>query len=697
MKLHLQKRKLCFLATAEFAVNAFLINHLRILATEFDITLILNTENINFLKKHGIKVKVISLPIERRINLFKDLIALYYLYLIFKKYNFWCIHSVTPKAGLLAMIAGKFANIPFKIHTFTGQVWITQPFFLKILLKRSDWLIAKLANFIFFDSASQQAFLIKEKIIEANKSYVFGMGSISGVNIQRFCPNPSIKNKIRADLGIPGHAFVFIFVGRLTKDKGLLDLVKAFSNLNNSNFYLLIVGPDEEALVPKCKLLLESSIDHVRFINYTITPEKFLQASDVLCLPSYREGFGSSVIEAAAVGLPSITSRIYGLTDAVIEGQTGLMHDPGDLEALGNAMGLLATDRKLYQKLAANARKRVINNFTDSAITQSWLEFYKNNIGVTSIHNKPWPKASVCILMATFNGEKFLKEQLDSIASQTYHNWKLFVSDDGSTDKTLDILKAYQELWGKDRLSIIKGPKQGFQKNFMSLISSKKIYGDFYMLCDQDDVWLPHKMTIAIGHLSKQNQTISQLYCGRTTYVSKNLKILQDSQLFSKAPSFRNAIVQSIAGGNTMAFNNKLKETTRIFAKEDVVSHDWWLYILCELGNGKTYYDRTSYTLYRQHENSLIGANTGLKAKLLRIFLILKGRFADYNNQHLKAFHATSLKISNRANIEIIDRFYHDREKGLLKRLRMIRDLKLYRQTRDGMIALYLAALLRRL
>jgi glycosyltransferase involved in cell wall biosynthesis len=164
--------------------------------------------------------------------------------------------------------------------------------------------------------------------------------------------------------------------------------------------------------------------------------------------------------------------------------------------------------------------------------------------------------SSVAILMCTYNGELYLKEQLDSIQNQDDQNWTLYVSDDGSTDQTLPILKSYQALWGIDKLHILKGPRQGFQKNFISLITSKKIHADFYMLCDQDDVWLPQKITAAITYLETQDQTRPQLYCGRTSYVNKKLKFIEYSELFLRPRSFHNAIVQSIAGGNTMAFNN---------------------------------------------------------------------------------------------------------------------------------------------
>jgi glycosyltransferase involved in cell wall biosynthesis len=310
-----------------------------------------------------------------------------------------------------------------------------------------------------------------------------------------------------------------------------------------------------------------------------------------------------------------------------------------------------------------------------------------------SLKNPP----AVAILMCTYNGEHYLEEQLDSIQNQDYQDWLLYVSDDGSTDQTLPTLESYQSLWGKDKLHILKGPRQGFQKNFMSLINSKKIYADFYMLCDQDDVWLPTKITAAISYLKIQDQSRPQLYCGRTSYVTKKLKFIQHSDLFLRPPSFHNAIVQSIAGGNTMAYNNALKKVSMNFKDVRIIAHDWWLYILCEISNGNTYFDINSHILYRQHERSLIGANTTWLAKAKRLYMLLSGKFIQYNNCHYEAFNSISLKIANPAHINLIDRFYTDRHKDLKTRLKMIRGLGIYRQTRDGMLALYLAALLKRL
>jgi glycosyltransferase involved in cell wall biosynthesis len=304
---------------------------------------------------------------------------------------------------------------------------------------------------------------------------------------------------------------------------------------------------------------------------------------------------------------------------------------------------------------------------------------------------------SVAILMCTYNGEDFLEEQLDSIETQDYKNWTLFVNDDGSKDSTLKILKAYQKKWGSKKLHIRKGPQKGFCQNFLQIICDKKINADLYFLCDQDDVWMPHKLSHTIKKIAKLDATKSYLYCARTTYVSSDAKrILGQSDLFLKPPSFRNAIVQSIAGGNTMAFNNPLRTKAQKYQRADVVSHDWWLYILNELKGGQTFYDSESTILYRQHSRSLIGANTGFIAKLRRLRMLLGGIYRTYNTRNLAAFSKFSVETIKK-NIDLIDQFLIMRDKPLHVRWLMIQRLGLYRQTWDGQLALYLGAVLRKI
>jgi glycosyltransferase involved in cell wall biosynthesis len=308
---------------------------------------------------------------------------------------------------------------------------------------------------------------------------------------------------------------------------------------------------------------------------------------------------------------------------------------------------------------------------------------------------KKFPR--IAILMCTYNGEKYLEEQLDSIQNQGYKNWTLYVNDDGSKDNTLKILKDYQKKWGVKKLHIRRGPQKGFCRNFLQIISDSKIKADLYFLCDQDDVWMPHKVSHTIKKISMLDPLKPILYCARTTYVSSDTKkILGQSDLFLKPPSFRNAIVQSIAGGNTMAFNNPLKTKAQKYHKAEVVSHDWWLYIINELKGGQTLYDTESTIFYRQHSKSLIGANTGFLAKCRRLRLLMNGTYRIYNTKHLEAFRFLSIETAKR-NIDLIDQFLILRDKRIKKRWQMINKLGLYRQTWLDTIGLYLAAVLHKL
>jgi len=313
---------------------------------------------------------------------------------------------------------------------------------------------------------------------------------------------------------------------------------------------------------------------------------------------------------------------------------------------------------------------------------------------MTQIKNK---LKSVAILMCTYNGEAFLGEQLDSIEAQDYKKWTLYVNDDGSKDGTLGILKTYQKKWGVKKLHIRRGPQKGFCQNFLQIINDPKIKSHFYFLSDQDDVWMPHKISHTLKFLTKLDPLKPNLYCARTSYASTDIKkILGYSDLFLKRPSFKNALIQSLAGGNTMAFNGRLKRIAQRYPKADVVSHDWWLYILNELSGGKTLYDAESTILYRQHSGSLIGANTGLIAKLRRLRMLINGTYRHYNTKHLKVFGKLNVQGLSR-NIKLIDQFHIRRDKPLKVRWQMIHQLGLYRQTWDGHLALYLGAILHKL
>ena len=305
--------------------------------------------------------------------------------------------------------------------------------------------------------------------------------------------------------------------------------------------------------------------------------------------------------------------------------------------------------------------------------------------------------SEVAILMCTFNGEEFLEEQLNSINNQDCKNWTLYVNDDGSKDKTIDILKSYQKKWGAKKLRIRRGPEKGFCQNFLNIINDPKIHADFYFLCDQDDVWMACKISHALEKISKLDNAKPLLYCSRTTYVSSNGKhILGQSELFLKPPSFKNALVQSIAGGNTMAFNNHLKKIAQKYPKADVVSHDWWLYILNELVGGQTFYDPESTILYRQHNKSLIGANTGLIAKLRRFKMLLNGKYREYNTRHFEVFNKFNID-GLRRNLELIDQFFMLRDKSLKNRLSIIKEMGIYRQTFDTHLGLYLGLILKKI
>jgi len=243
-------------------------------------------------------------------------------------------------------------------------------------LRTFDKVIYLLATRIFVDSQSQLRFLQNDKIISKTKSkaLVIGEGSISGVDLERFKFDSEVRSEMRNKFGFNEATFIVLFVGRIKKDKGILELVKAFSIIHQEfeNSALWCVGPDEDSLHDKLE-----KVNGVSFFPYTETPENFMISADLFCMPSYREGFGNAVIEAAACGIPSIGTKIYGLIDAVIDGQTGIIIEPKDYEALTNSIRELIKNDKLRKTMGEAARLRAHKSFSNDFITKEIIKLYK--------------------------------------------------------------------------------------------------------------------------------------------------------------------------------------------------------------------------------------------------------------------------------------------------------------------------------
>lgn len=356
----------------------FLLEHIKTLSEKYDVTVMANTQDFSFIHPLNIQVNTISNHIERKISLTKDVRALFHLAKILSQQKFDAIHSVTPKAGLLSMLAGFLTGIPIRIHTFTGQIWVTRSGVSRYIFKNLDRVIAFLATGILVDSFSQKNFLIENKIISPSKSLVLGQGSIAGVDTSRFSPSLNKRLNIREKLNIHISAIVFLFVGRLTCDKGILDLVGAFIRLRQarSNVHLLIVGPDEDDIIVEIRKRCQADSSSITFVNQTDVPEDYMAASDILCLPSYREGFGNVILEGAASGIPAIGSRIYGITDAIEENVTGLLHKPADENSILEKMLVLIDDVSTREEMGRKARQRAIMHFSKEQVTAALVDYY---------------------------------------------------------------------------------------------------------------------------------------------------------------------------------------------------------------------------------------------------------------------------------------------------------------------------------
>lgn len=301
----------------------------------------------------------------------------------------------------------------------------------------------------------------------------------------------------------------------------------------------------------------------------------------------------------------------------------------------------------------------------------------------------------VAIFLCTYNGQQFLSSQLDSFSSQTYPNWELHASDDGSKDGTQVLLQNFQKQHGLDKVFIHEGPKKGFVANFLSLSQNPNISANFFAFSDQDDIWETQKLLKAVNWLKTIPDHIPALYCSRTQLVNANDEPIKFSKLYLRKALFANALVQNISSGNTMVFNQAARELLNQ-AGSEVPFHDWLLYQVVTGCGGEIFYDAYPSVRYRQHSGNVTGAGYNFSALFSRIFLMVQGCFKSRNHQNIEALLRIEKKLTPE-NCKILHQFAVARKHKLIPRLLGMKRAGIYRQTTLGNLGLIVATLLNKI
>ena len=343
-------------------------------------------------KNEGIAVREVEMS--RQISPFKDFVSLVRMIHLFRKESPLIVHSITPKAGLLCMLAAKITDVPFRIHTFTGLIFPYKTGFTQNLLIQMDRVLCWAATHIYPEGEGVKNDLIEYKI--TNKSLkVIANGNVNGIDTSYFNPKNYTQQQnqdLRKQLGIQEKDFVFIFVGRLVGDKGINELVKAFSLISNHSkkslssgeefrerLKLLLVGAQESELDPLSQETLEEIESNPNIITtgFQADVRPYFAIANALAFPSYREGFPNVVMQAGAMGLPCIVTNINGCNEIIEEGRNGLIIPPKETEALQKAMKRLVEDSNLQHQLKSQSREMITSRYEQKVVWEALLEEYR--------------------------------------------------------------------------------------------------------------------------------------------------------------------------------------------------------------------------------------------------------------------------------------------------------------------------------
>lgn len=333
-------------------------------------------------------VSVNLLEIRRKISLFRDFKSILSLISWYRSASFQIVHSTTPKAGLLSAIAARVAGTPIRLHTFTGQPWVTMLGPRRWIAMLSDKIIGFLNTYCLVDSLSQRNFMVTSGVLKQSETIVIANGSLAGVNLERFDSrrySESQKQQLKYTLGIPDDAGVILFVGRIHPDKGVTVLLDAFRMLckSGNNAHLIIVGEIDKSSGAGSTISLDKykDVPGVHWVGHSPAPEEYMSIADVLCLPSFREGFGTVVAEAAAMGVPVVGSNIYGLSDSIENNVTGTLVEAGNAVAVFCALKELLENNELRHCMSNAARARAQSQFSAKKVNDELIRYYCKMLG----------------------------------------------------------------------------------------------------------------------------------------------------------------------------------------------------------------------------------------------------------------------------------------------------------------------------
>ncbi|HRG17652.1 MAG TPA: glycosyltransferase family 4 protein [Flavobacterium lutivivi] len=376
------KKTLIRITTVPISLEKLLSGQLEFMS-EFYNVIAVSSEKEN-LEKLGKKINLPVFPVNltRQITPIKDLTALFRLFIFFKKSKPLIVHTHTPKAGTIGMIAAKLAGVPLRLHTVAGLPLLETTGKKRKLLDFVEKITYSCANHVYPNSKGLMDIIIKNNYCNPKKLKVIANGSSNGIDTSYFNPTLFSENEkvdLKKKIGINEDDFVFVFVGRLVKDKGINELIAAFSKLQYSKNKLLLVGDYENELDPLLPETLEMIESNKNILStgfqYDVRP--YFAVSDALVFPTYREGFPNVVMQAGAMNLPCIVTDINGCNEIIIEDKNGIIIPVKDESAIFEAMKSFISDSEKLQEMKENARQLIVSRYEQKIVWKAIFDEYK--------------------------------------------------------------------------------------------------------------------------------------------------------------------------------------------------------------------------------------------------------------------------------------------------------------------------------